>query len=177
VDPRFERAVAEFSKDLRAVRAASDPEVELRRTVRLLAIALERVPYAGKVDVELAASRIRGGRSRGRATPYLAYGVAGESRAVSTSVDVERSLQVVSDTFGELARGPYRTATGLIGEVYELDAAVRGVGNGNREQRRCDRAVRALEQAEVVLLSMRAAVGRGEVGLTTRPPPPVAWGP
>jgi len=173
VDPRFERSVAEFSRSLRSARNA-DAGVELRNTVRLLAIAMQRVPYAGRVDVEQAAASIRGGRTRARSTPFVAFAETARSESNET-LHVEQALQVVAGTFVELARGPYSGATGIIGDAYAFDATVREIGSAGRESRRCGQVVRALDQAEKVLLRMRAAIGRGEVGPMSDAPPPVAW--
>jgi hypothetical protein len=171
VDPRFEWAVAEFSADLRRLRRTDSTDVEVRRTLRLLAIAVERVPYAGSVDVEGASAIVRGGRAR--RAGWLAFG--GTARTGGDPHLVGQSLEALSETFVALARGPYRAATGVIGEAYAFDAAARQAGQSGGEQGRCSAALTALSRAEAVLLAMRAAVGRGEVGLLDQAPPPVAW--
>lgn len=173
VDPRLERAIADYWRDLRTLRWDST-DMELRRSLRLLAIAAEHVPYTGSVDLVSAAAGMRGGRShRARLTPGAPAGYGDGSEAGA----FDRSLTQLAAKLIELAQGPYRDGVGVLAPAYAFEQAVRKVvaarvTGGDRRA-----AFEALGRGEELLFAIRGAIGRGEVGLVSAGPPPVDFGP
>ena len=151
VSPEFDAAIRDYRRGLEGLPSRGAEDVEIRKTLRLLALALERVPAPGDVDVTRTSAVVRGSRARGltRAAPIRG---------------TEDSLVAVSETFTALARGPYRSSPGLLSEVYAFDEAARRASGASTEGACRCAAVEALRRAEKVLLALRQAASRGEVG-------------
>jgi hypothetical protein len=172
VDPRFEQAIADYWRDLRTLRWDANDN-EIRRSLRLLAIAAERVPYTGSVDLATAAARVRGGRAhqaaaRGAPTPAVPA-PPGET--------VEGPLQDMARAFVALGRGPYREGVGVLGAAYAFEQAVQAMVAARARGGDRRASFEALGRGEQMLFAIRGAIGRGEVGLSTSAPPPVDFGP
>jgi hypothetical protein len=173
LDPRFEQAFANYYRDLRTL-GWNSTDNEIRRSMRLLAIAAESVPYAGSVDLAGAASRVRGGRSERAA--FAGPAVAPTPTPAPAADAAHDPLQQLARAFVELAKGPYRDGVGVLAAAYGFEHSV-GVMLAARA-RGGDRmaAFEALRAGEGVLFAIRGAIGRGEVGLVSNAPPPADFG-
>jgi hypothetical protein len=167
VDPRFEQALGEYWRDLRTLRWDST-DVELRRSLRMLAIAAERIPYTGGVDVPGAAAEVRGGRG-GRGGTAVGALAAGEGSNLSA---LKRPLQNLAAAFVALAQGPYREGVGVLQAAYGFDSAIRALIAAQTQGADRRATLEALGRGEELLFAIRGAVGRGEVGLGDSGPPP-----
>lgn len=172
VDPRFEQAIGDYWRDLRTLRWDST-DVELRRSLRLLAIAAERIPYTGSIDVPAAAAEVRGGRG-GRGGTAVGALAAGDG---SNLAALKRPLQNMSASFIALAQGPYREGVGVLQAAYGFDSAIRALLGANTQGADRRATLEALGRGEEFLFAVRGAVGRAEVGLGDSGPPPAEFGP
>lgn len=166
VDPKYESACAEYSRDIRTL-AWDASDNEIRRSLRMLSIAAERVPYAGSVDLAGAAARVRGGRER-----------PGAPGPGASAPSVDGPLGQLAGAFVDLAKGPYREGVGVLAAAYGFQQAVKAMTSPRApegERRRA--AFDVLGRGEAVLYAIRGAVGRGEVGLGGEAPPPVDFEP
>jgi hypothetical protein len=172
LDPRFEQAFANYYRDLRTL-GWNSTDNEIRRSMRLLAIAAEHVPYTAGVDLAGAAARVRGGRSERAA---LAGPVVAPTPAPNPDAGGHDPLQHLARAFVDLAKGPYRDGVGVLAAAYGFEHSV-GVMIAARA-RGGDRmaAFEALRAGEGVLFAIRGAIGRGEVGLVSNAPPPADFG-
>ncbi|MEJ7729118.1 MAG: hypothetical protein WKG00_07880 [Polyangiaceae bacterium] len=172
VEPRFEKALGEYWRDLRTLRWDST-DVELRRALRLLAIAAERIPYTAGIDVPGAAAEVRGGRS-GRGGTAVGALAAGDG---SNLAALKRPLQNMAGSFVALAQGPYRNGVGVLQAAYGFDSAIRALFAAQTQGADRRATLEALGRGEEFLFAVRGAVGRAEVGLGDSGPPPAEFGP
>ena len=171
VDPRFEQALGEYWRDLRTLRWDST-DVELRRSLRLLAIAAERIPYTGGIDVAGAAAEVRGGRG-GRGGTAVGALAAGDGSNLSA---LKRPLQNLAASFVALAQGPYRNGVGVLQAAYGFDSAIRALFAAQTQGADRRATLEALGRGEELLFAIRGAVGRAEVGLGDSGPPAADFG-
>jgi len=167
VDPRFEQALGDYWRDLRTLRWDST-DVELRRSLRLLAIVSERIPYTGSIDLPGAAAEVRGGRG-GRGSTAVGALAAGDG---SNLAALKRPLQNLASTFVALAQGPYREGVGVLQAAYGFDSAIRALLAAQTQGADRRATLEALGRGEELLFAIRGAVGRSEVGLGDSGPPP-----
>jgi len=158
VDPEFDAAVLAFSNDVRTLGRGVE-DVEIRKSLRLLAVALEQVPHADGVEVERTSAVIRGTRERS----LRGHDVIAMPDDAAPLYATDRALSAVAQTFVGLARGPYRDAPGLLERAYAVDAAARDATRAGTEGTCRARAVVALRRAEIALLALRQANARGQV--------------
>jgi len=164
VDPHFEQAFADYWRDLRTL-GWDATDNEIRRSLRLLAIAAERVPHTGSVDLAGAAARVRGGRTRGAAF------------AAASDDAIEKPLQELARAFIEVARGPYREGVGVLAAAYGFDQAVNAMSAARARGGDRRASFAALGRGQDLLFAIRGAIGRGEVGLLGTAPPPADFDP
>jgi len=169
VDPRFEQAFADYWRDLRTLRWDSNDN-EVRRSMRLLAITAEHVPYTGSVDVAGSAARVRGGRSE--RTTFAGPMVGAPAPPVAAG----DPMQQLAKTFVELAKGPYKDGVGVLAAAYGFDHAVGAMLAARARGGDRLASFEALRAAENLFFAIRGALGRGEVGLVSNAPPPVDFG-
>jgi hypothetical protein len=168
VDPAFERALGAFVADLDTLqgRRGDVEDVEIRKTLRLLSIAVEKVPFSEGIDVRRGREAIRGGR------PTTTRSVR---RDGSHGAATEQGLEGIAATLTDLARGPYRTAPGVIGHAYACTESVRRIDAARSARGEKIAAIDAMTSAEAALLEIRGAVGRYEVTEPVRTPV-ARWG-
>jgi len=164
VDPRFEQATVDYWRDLRSL-GWDATDNEIRRSLRLLAIAAERVPYATSVDLTAAAARLRGGRGEHApsAPPQTRTGFDG--------------LEELARAFVALAKGPYREGAGVLAAAYGFEQATQAMAAARARGGDRRTAFDVLARGEEMLFAIRGAIGRGEVGLVSEAPPPADFGP
>ena len=159
VSVEFDAAIRAYRTELRGLPSRGAEDVEIRKMLRLLTVAIERVPGAGDVDVGRTSAIVRGTRVRA----LTGHEVMQSGSDAAPMRGVEHSLAAVSETFTALARGPYRNSHGLLAEVYAFDEAARRTHDSAGEAACRHAAVEALRRAERVLLALQQAASRGEL--------------
>jgi hypothetical protein len=158
VGPAYTQALVSFHRSVKDADrlGATEQHMAIRRSLRLLADALQNLPYARSDRLaQLGARAIRDDEAR--AALGTRVGAPPNDRAI---VD---ALEVASAVLGDAARGPYRNAPDVATHAEALREAVGRLRAS--ESLRVDRAlaVHALAEADRTLSSVYAAVASGRV--------------
>jgi hypothetical protein len=159
VGPEYTQALVSFHRSVKDADrlGATEQNMAIRRSLRLLADAVQNLPYARSDRLaQLGARAIRDDEAR------AALGTRVGSPGANDRAIVD-ALVVASEVLGDAARGPYRGAPEVGTHAEALREAVVRLRAG--ESLRVDRAlaVHALAEADRTLTAVYAAVASGKV--------------
>jgi hypothetical protein len=157
VDPAFTAAVREYAAQLDRLGRVDDPEVDMgvRRSLRLLAGAIDRVPGAPRDGAgALAANVVRSAEAR------MALGSPQQEPDRRAVVE---ALRATAATLDDLARGPYRDDPIIARRATTLVDFVKRLDDPQRLRIHREEVVAALGRTGLVLVEMHRAAKNGLV--------------